>query len=288
VIPLDVSPGRMHKLNATAPGRITRRFTFAAKAGMTLPVRLSHTLGAPNPNDPPPLPGELAADYPESPRSAGEIDAAFARLVRYDECLALVAEVAGDGKKTGGRGRARDEEAGTCRLAISEGVDSEASFPELQTAGEAYLALSQKGGKPDVLARLAAAFRAEFLAARAAWQIEELSRVGKDEGQKAAWHMRRVALAAQTWMRSRKASPPAPEIVDKQRAKVDEAFSAFMQYVRLTPQALAQTSGATDFVAAAEEIVALANGAGGRKATEFSALDACRRLLNAFDALVVE
>jgi hypothetical protein len=61
-----------------------------------------------------------------------------------------------------------------------------------------------------------------------------------------------------------------------------------MNYVRLTPQALAQTSGATDFVSAAEEVVALANGAGGRKATEFSALDAVRKLMSTFDALVVE
>jgi len=99
--------------------------------------------------------------------------------------------------------------------------------------------------------------------------------------------MRRVALAAQAWLRARKASPPASQAVEEQRSKLDEYFQAFMSYVRTTPEALAQTSGAPDFVSAAEEVVALANGAGGRKATEFSALDACRKLLSAFNALVV-
>jgi hypothetical protein len=282
-LPLDVE--RPHKLNAAAPGRITRRFTFTAEPGMTLSVRLNHTLGAPSPTEPPPLPAELAVDYPESPRPAAEIDTAFAKLGRYADCLALVAEVAGDGKKTTGRGRARDEEAGMCRLAITEGADTEPSFPELQTAGEAYLAAAQKGQKVETLA---AAFRAEYLAALAAWQVEELSRQGKDEGQKAAWHMRRVALAARAWMRSRNLSPPSPRVVEAQRGKLDQAFTNFMNYVRLTPNALAQTIGATDFVSAAEAIMALAHGTGGKQATALATLDATRRLIGAFDALVVE
>ena len=141
---------------------------------------------------------------------------------------------------------------------------------------------------PDALARMAAAFRAEYLAARSVWQIEELSRQEKDEGQKAAWHLRRVALATQAWLRSRKAAAAAPQAMEDKRAKLDAAFTALLTFVRTTPQALAQTSGATDFVSAVEEAVALANGAGGRKATEFSALDACRKVINAFNALVVE
>jgi len=287
VVPLATSGERAHKVNVAAPGRITRRFDFTAKTGMTLNVRLSHTLGTPSPTDPPPRTTEVTADYPERPRPAAEIDAAFARLDRYAECLTLVAEVTGETKKIG-RGRARDEEAGVCRLAISEGADTGPSFPELQTAGEAYLAASQRGQKGEALVRLAAAFRAEYLSARAVWQVEELSRQGKDDGQNAAWQMRRVALAAQSWMRSRKLSPPAPKVVEERRAELDDAFTSFMNYVRLTPNALAQTSGATDFVSAAEEVVGLANGAGGKKANEFSALDATRKLLGAFDALVVE
>ena len=286
-LPLDTNAQRSHVLNAAAPGRITRRFSFTVKPGLTLRVHLSHALGAPSPTDPPPLSTELSADYPESPRPADEIDAAFDKLERFAECLNLVPDDrAADPKK--GQSRLRDEEIAPCRLAITEGADSEPAFPEMQTAGEALLVALQKGPKPEVLSRLSAAFRAEYLAARAAWQMEELSRQEKDEGQKAAWNMRRVALAAQAWLRSRRATPPSAPTVEEKRAQLDRAFASFMNYVRLTPQALAQTSGATDFVAAAEEVVALANGAGGRKATEFSALDACRKVLATFDALVVE
>ena len=285
VLALDSAAQRSHVLNAAAPGRITRRFSFTVKPGMTLSLRLSHTLGAPSPTDPPPLTTELAADYPDSPRPAAEIDSAFAKLDRYADCLALSGDGSGDGKKGSGRGRPGEEEIGLCRQVITEAADSEPAFPELQTSAETYLAALGKGQKVEALARMAAAFRAEFLAASTAWKMEELSRQGKDEGQNAAWHMRRVALAAQAWLRGRKASASAGEA---QRAKLDEYFQAFMSYVRATPAALAQTSGATDFVSAAEEVVALANGSGGRKANEFSALDACRRLLTTFDALVVE
>jgi len=250
-------------------------------------VWLSHALDLPSLNDPAPLPAELAADYPESPRSTSEIDAAFAKLAKYDDCLAEAATLTLDGKKTGGRGRSREDDLGVCRLVLAEAPESEPMFPQLQTAGEAFMA-AQKSARPERLHRLAASFRAEFLAERTAWQVEELSRVEKDEGQKASWHMRRVALAAQAWLRSLKSSSSAQETVERQRAELVESFSMFTQFVRLTPDALAQTVGATDFMTAAEEVMALANGTGGRKATEFSALDACRKLLAAFNALVVE
>jgi hypothetical protein len=286
LMPIHPGAQRPHVLNAAAPGRITRRFSFTAIPGMTLTVRLGRTLGAPSPTDPPPAPAELSADYPESPRPAAEIDSAFVKLARYEDCVPLTEDNAGDAKQ--GRGRPRDELLGPCRLSITEAADSEPAFPELQTTAEAFLGSMQKGAKPDVLARMASAFRSELLAARAAWQMEELSRQEKDEGQNAAWQMRRVALAAQAWLRSRKATPPSAQDTEERRSRLDQAFSSLMSYIRSTPQALAQTSGATDFVSAAEEVVALANSSGGRKATEFSALDACRKLLNAFDALVVE
>jgi serine/threonine protein kinase len=286
VLRLDPSNPRPHVLNAAAPGRITRRFSFTAEPGMALKVRLGHTLGVPSPSDPPPLPAELAVDYPGSPRPSDEIDAAFAKLEGYADCLSLAPDDAAANKKAGSR--PRDEDIAPCQLAVTQGADSEPAFPELQSAAEAFLASVQKRGKTEVVARESAAFRAEYLAARAAWQIEELSRQEKDEGQKAAWHMRRVALAAQAWLRSRKASPPAPQVVEDKRHALDEARLGFMNFVRLTPRALAQTSGATDFVAAVDELTALADGNGGRKASEFAALDACRKVLAAFDALVVE
>jgi hypothetical protein len=285
-LPIDTSQERSHVLNAAAPGRLTRRFSFRAKPGMKLAVRLSHTLEVPGPADPPPLPAELDADYPESPRPGAEIDEAFAKLGHYADCRPLVDEQMADGKK--GRGRPRDELFEPCKLAVTSAADTEPPFPELQTAGEAYLGALQRGAKPDALARMAAAFRAEYLAARSVWQIEELSRQEKDEGQKAPWHLRRVALATHAWLRGRQAAATAPQAVEDRRAKLDAAFAAFMRLVRSTPEALAHTTGATDFLSAAEEAVALASGAGGRKPTEFSALDACRKVITTFNALVVE
>jgi serine/threonine protein kinase len=286
--PLDSGPQRPHVLNATAPGRVTRRFSFTMTSDTKLGVRLSHTLGAPSPTDPPPLPAELAADYPDSPRPAAEIDSAFAKLDRFAECLAVASDPAADDRRGGAHGRLGSEDLALCQRLVNEASSTEPALPELQAAAEGYLAAVRKGQKPEALAGLATTFRAEFLAARTAWQMEELSRQGKDEGQNAAWHMRRVALAAQAWLRARKASPSDTQAGETQRARLQEYFQTFTNHIRSTPQALANTHGGSDFLSAAEELLALANGQGGRKPSEFAALDACRKLLAAFDALVVE
>lgn len=285
VLPLDTAADRPHILNAAAPGRITRRFSFVAKPGLALAVRLSHTLEPPRPTDPPPLAAELDADYPESPRPAAEIDAAFGKLAHYADCLSLLDRLA-DGKK--GRARGRVEPPEPCQLATAAGPEDEPGFPELESAARGYLTALERGSRADALARTAAAARAEYLAARTAWQIEELSRQEEDEGQTAAWHLRRVALATQAWLRGQKAGPAASQVAEDRRAKLDSAFTMLTGFIRQSPHALARTSGAADFLAAAEEAVALASGAGGRKATEFAALDACRKVTAAFNALVVE
>jgi hypothetical protein len=129
---------------------------------------------------------------------------------------------------------------------------------------------------------MAATFRAEFLAARAAWQFEELSRQGKDDGQKAAWHMRRVALAAQAWMRSQKAQAQG---ADSRSARLREYQQALVDYAQGAGPEIASITGASDFMQVAENIVALARG---KKPSEFAALDAVRRVLLAFNALVVD
>jgi hypothetical protein len=125
-----------------------------------------------------------------------EIEHAFAKLERYADCLAMAGDASADGKKSGGRGRLRGEELALCQRLVTEAGTGEPAMPELQSAAESFLAASQGGQRLDAIGRVAATFRAEFLAARTAWQLEELSRQGQDEGQKAAWHMRRVALAA--------------------------------------------------------------------------------------------
>ena len=151
-----------------------------------------------------------------------------------------------------------------------------------QTAAESYLSAAQGGQKLDALGRLATTFRAEFLAARAAWQLEELSRLGKDKGQKAAWHMRRVALAAQAWLRSLKAQAP---VSDQRATKLREVHQALLDYAPGAGQEMARITGGADFLQSAEGVLALARV---KKPSEFAALDADRRLLSAFDALVLE
>jgi Serine/threonine protein kinase len=283
---LSLDSGAPHVLNAASPGRVTRRFAFEAKAGLQLSVHLGHTLPLPSPTDPPPLPAELAVDYPDDPRPQAEIEHAFAKLERYGDCLAMAGDASAEGKKGGGRGRLRGEELALCQRLVTEAAAAEPAMPELQTAAENYLAAAQGGQKLDAIGRMATTFRAEFLAARAAWQLEELSRQGKDEGQKAAWHMRRVALAAQAWLRALKAGPGQGD--DERAAKLGEYHQAFLDYAQGARQEIARITGAGDFMQAAENGVALARGQGGKKPSEFAALDAGRRLLSAFGALVLD
>jgi hypothetical protein len=127
---------------------------------------------------------------------------------------------------------------------------------------------------------MGATFRSEFLAARTAWQMEELSRQGKDDGLKAAWHMRRIALAGQAWLRSLKASGPAS---DERATKLREYHQAFLDYAQDARQEIARTAGCGDFMQAAESLVQLTRS---KKPSEFTALDAGRKLLAAFNAVV--
>jgi serine/threonine-protein kinase len=287
---LALDSGIPHVLNAASPGHVTRRFTFAAKPGLELSVRLRHTLPLPSPTDPPPLPAELAADYPDNARPQAEIERAFAKLDRYAECLAMAGDAGAEGKAEGkaggggkkGHGRLRGEELALCQRLVTEAGTVEPALPELQAAAESYLATAQGGQKLDSIGRMAATFRAEFLAARTAWQLEELSRQGTDEGQKAAWHMRRVALAAQVWLRSLKGQG---SVAGERAARLREYHQSLLDYAQAAAPEIAGITGASDFMQAAEGAVGLA---GGRKPSEFAALEAIRRLLSAFGALVLD
>lgn len=283
---VDSANAQAHVLNAAAPGRLTKRFSFTAKPGLKLSVHLGRTLPVPTPTDPVPLPAELAADYPDNPQTSAEIDLAFAKLDRYADCLAMTSDA--DGKKNGSHARLRGEELGFCKRSIATAAAAEPAVPELQSAAEAYLAAVQDGQKLETLNRMAATFRAEFIAARTAWQMEELSRQGKDEGQKAAWHMRRIALAAQAWVRARKAGFYGGQAGNAQRAKLGEYMQAFLDYSKSAQREMGHLFGTSDFIREAQELLALAHGQGGKVATEFAALDACRKLLTAFDALILD
>lgn len=283
---LSLESGVPHVLNAAAPGRVTRRFSFEAKVGLKLSVRLGHILPLPSPTDPEPLPAELAVGYPDDPRPAAEIDRAFAKLDRFAECLALASDANGEAKK-GNRVRLRGDDLAQCQRLVRETAAMEPAMSELQTAAETYLAAIQGGQKIESVSRMMATFRGEFLALRTAWQMEEVSQEGTSAGQGAAWHMRRLALAGQSWFRGQKA--PMGLGNDQRRAKLDEYHRAFLDYAQSSRQEIARTSGANDFMRAAQDLVALGGGLlAGRKPSEFTALDACRRLLTAFNTLVVE
>jgi hypothetical protein len=279
---LVLDSGTEHVLNAAAPGRITRRFSFAARPGLRLKVYLGRSLPLPSPTDPPPLPAELLADSPEQAREIDDIEAAFAKLDRYAECLALVGDASANGKKTGARGRMRTEEHELCERLAGEAAASRPAMPELESAAEAYLAAVRGGQRLEQLARLGATFRAEFLAARTSWQFEELAWEEKQPGAGSGWQMRRIALAGQSWLRALKAGQGAPQAASKLR----EYQEAFLDSAKQAGTDVA-VSGQADFTRASEELVALAAAREGRKPSEMAALDGCRRLLSAFNALIL-
>jgi len=286
-LPLDTGGPQAHLVNAAAPRRVTRRFTFTMSPGMHLTVRLGRTLGAPDPNDPPPAAAEISTDYPDEPRSWNEIDLAFSKLSRYADCLGAIGEAAVELRKSGSRGRIVEKRR-LCQQTIGAVVASEPAMPELQSAAGAYLAALQNPEKPGRLLQLAVSFRTELLATRATWQLQEVARQEKDEGRKPGWHMRRLALMGQAWLRGRKASPALGHGGEPQRDKLDEYLQALKKSAHDEPRAWEHLSGAGDFIQAAEELVALAHGQGGKRATEAASLDACRKVLTAFDALILD
>jgi hypothetical protein len=285
-LPLDTGAPQAHLVNAAAPRRVTRRFTFTLSPGMHLTVRLGRTLGAPEASDPPPLPAEIETAYPENPRPWREIDDAFTKLGLYTDCLAATGDAA-DIRKGSARGRALAETHGPCRP-LDGAAAVEPVMAGLQSAAATYVVALQNGERIERLLKLAAAFRAELLAERATWQLQEVARQEKDEGRKPGWHMRRLALMGQAWFRARKATAAVARAAEPQRAKLDEYFRALKTSAHDEPRAWEPLSGTGDFIQAAEELVAVAHGQAGPRATEPSALDACRKLLTAFDALILD
>ncbi len=273
---LSLDEGTDHVLNVAAPGRLTRRFTFSATPGLKLSAHLGHALPLPSPADPIPLAAELAAEPPQSPRDFDEIESAFAKLDRYAECLALSSDAGTDGRKGTPRARMRAEEYGLCQRLTDEAAALPPAMPELQAAAEAYLAAVHGGQRMEQLTRLGTTLRAEFLAVRTQWQMEELAFQRKAHGQ-ADWYARRVALAAQTWLRALKAgqgtTQAAARLQEYQRALPDKSGA----------KAAEVGLGHADFLQAAADVAALS----GKKPTEIVALDGVRRLLSAFNALIL-
>jgi hypothetical protein len=285
---LLLDQGRSHVIHVAAPGRITRRFSFEAKPGLELSVHLGRVLPLPSPTDPEPSRAELATSYPQDPASCEEIARAFAKLERYARCLALVGYTDGDARKDANRAGPSGAEIGRCIQLLEEAASLRPEMPQLQAAGGAYLRSAASSEGLGALHTLPAAFRAEFLAARAAWQMEELARQAADEGQTAAWHMRRVVLAAQAWLRQGKASPALARGSTDRRASLDEYQQAFREFARHSQREMAQVSGGDEFMRAAQDVTHISLGQTGKRQDAAAAFAAYRRLVVAFNALVVE
>ena len=172
---LSFESGTSHVLNAAAPGRVTRRFSFEAKPGAKLSVRLGHSLPLPSPTNPEPLPAELAAGYPDDPRPADEINRAFAKLDRFAECLALIGDANGEARK-GNRVRLRGDELAQCQRVAREAAATEPAMSELQAAAETYFAAIQTGRKNRGRQQNGCdVSRGISHEARTAWQMEEVA-----------------------------------------------------------------------------------------------------------------
>jgi hypothetical protein len=284
---VELGSAAPHLFNATAPGRVTRRFSFKATPGMKLTVRMSHLLATPSPLDPPPVPAELSLRYPESARTSEEVDGAMAKLDKIAQCLAAAGDESGN-DKTGARARLHGEDLARCKALIHEAHGMSPTMSSLESAADAYLAAVQSGQKLESVMRAGASLRAELLAERSAWQWEELALQEKLEGRKAAWYMRRVALSAQAWLRALKVNPPAPQTVAEQAGALNDSFNAFITYAEDARDEMARMGGANDFMKVAQETLAVARPSDGKPRSEFAALAACRRLVSAFNAAVTE
>jgi serine/threonine protein kinase len=277
---LALEAGTEHLLNVAAPGRLTRRFSFLAKPGQTFRINLGHSLPLPSPMDPPPLPAELSAECPEHARPLAEVETAFAKLDRYAECLALTGDGTADGKKTGGRVRMRPEDYARCQRLVREAAGGAPALPELQAAAETFLAAT-RGAHLEPSTKLGTTFRAELLAVRTAWQMEELA-LARNDGPVATWHMRRLALAAWTWLRTLKAGSGVEQAADK----LQKCHIAFLDNARKAGSA-EPGSGQQELEQAVAEVVALAKDQSGTKPADAAAFNKCRRLLSLFNALVL-
>jgi serine/threonine-protein kinase len=283
---LFLDQGKSHVLAATAPGRIARRFSFGAKTDMELSVHLGRALMPPSPADREPSSGELSVRYPANPALRDEINRAFAKLERYARCLALLGFTDGDASKGGKAAGPSNSNMSGCVQLLDEANSMSPVMFQLHAAGVAYLQGVHDGQSPTTLHKLLTAFRAEFLAVRTNWQMEELSRQEKDDGQTAAWHMRRVALAAQAWLRQSRAASASARGARESRARFDEALHALLALAEHSPEEMARISGAAEFTRAAAEVVALAQS--DKRPDPAAAFAACRNLIAAFNALVVD
>jgi len=285
---LFLDAGKAHTLSASAPGRISRRFSFEAKTDLELSVALGRTLVLPTQVDPGPTPGELAMRTPLNPASRDEINRAFAKLARYDRCLGLLGFGDGQEPKGGSQSGPSNSAMSGCIQLLEEANGLAPTMFRLHAAGVAYLQGVHGGQNAGVLHKLLATFRSEFLAARFGWQMEELARQEANEGRTAEWHMRRLALAAQAWLRQTRSGSVSARVLKDSGAKLAEALQALLAFAAQSPKAWSQVVGADEFMKSAREVSQLARSDSGKRPDPSASLAVCRQLLTTFNGLVVE
>jgi len=117
-----------------------------------------------------------------------------------------------------------------------------------------------------------------WLAARSEWQWQELALEEKLDGRQAAWHMRRLALGRERLAARDEVRSPARQSVDEQSQRPSTtAYSMFLDYAENARPELARTTGANDFMKAAQDTMAVVRPTDGKPRSEFAALGACRR-----------
>jgi hypothetical protein len=98
--------------------------------------------------------------------------------------------------------------------------------------------------------------------------------------------MRRVALAAQAWLRASRAGAQSRALKDA-RTRFEESQQGVLEFSRRSPQEFESISGAKEFLKAAEEVLIVMRGPSGKRLDPGAAKNAVQALVAAFNALVV-
>jgi hypothetical protein len=277
-----------HVILVSAPGRIARTFSFEARPGLMLSIHLERTLPLPSATDALAFLTVSLPTYPTNPAPRSKISNAYAKLEHYSQCLTLLIEADRATGKDGSTGSASGARMSRCVQLLDTASALTPEMPELHKASQACLLGAHQGQSPPILHQLLQRFAAEYLAVRSAWQMEELARQEADDGRTAAWHMRRVTLAALAWLREVTSASKTARGLRSPRAWLDESHRGLLEFGWKNPQAMAQISGAGAFAEEAEHVATLARERGDKRPDKSTALTACIRLVTAFNKLVVD
>jgi hypothetical protein len=285
---LLVDQDASHVVHVSAPGRIARSFSFEAKPGLALSIHLERMLPLPAAIDGLPLSMVALPTYPTNPTPRDRITNAYAKLERYSQCLTLLDDTDRGNGKDGSAGAASGARMSRCVQLLDTASAETPEMPGLHKAGQAYLLGAQQGQSPPMLHQMLQRFAAEYLAVRSAWQMEELARQEADDGRTAAWHTRRVTLAALAWLREVTSPSKTARGLRNVRAWLDDSHRGLLEFGWKNPQAMAQISGGEAFAEEAEHVATLAREHPDKRPNKNTALTACLRLVTAFNKLVID